>query len=141
MEPDRRELVGRQENRERPLGRRVEQPREVDDVPAVRQEHAGVTLVLQVVLQQLRAPLVPVEREPVVRGRREAVILFQEERRGFRPIHARLGPGRRSEKRARRGGSGRGEKRAPADLHFCLQSRKRANRIGSAESLDVDPSR
>ena len=73
MEPNRRELVRRQEHRERPLRRREEESREVDDVHRVREPDAGEAIVGEVRLQRLRAGLMPLEREAVEgRGRRTA---------------------------------------------------------------------
>ena len=46
MEPDRGHPVGGEEDHERAFGRGMKETREVDDVPAVRQEDAREALVL-----------------------------------------------------------------------------------------------
>ena len=101
VEPDRREPVRRQKHRERPLGRREEEAREVDDVHRVREPDPREPVLAEVRLERLRARLVPLEREPVerspARGRR-------------RPS----GRARRSASRPRRATAGRGERRERA---------------------------
>src|SRR6185503_19721128 len=59
MEPGELEAARGTEDEERPLGGRVPEPGEVDDVPAIAQKRAVDPFLLKPRLQTLDGPLVP----------------------------------------------------------------------------------
>src|SRR5262249_20469422 len=135
MEPDRGQPVGREEDVARPLGRRQEEAREVDDVPGIGEQDSGEPPLGQVLLQELRPPLVPRERQPVLARRGEPVV--GEQGRGGAGAGRGAGGGA-GEHGPDRGGSGSREQAAAVDRHGFSLPRPRSYR--RAERPIVQPS-
>ena len=127
VEPDRREPVGGQKDRERPLRRREEEAREIDHVHRVRQPHSREPVLDEVRLERLRASLVPFERETVVARRGEAVVVLQEEGRGLRAVDSGRDLGvRAGSQRASDEGSAGDEQGASVECHHVLRRKSGA---------------